>query len=57
LQQGQVQRLALEQEIGSFGTGLSNNQEVAVDDAYDNTFMNDPGHISRAEILFNRALK
>lgn len=50
-----VGREVKEQEIDSFGTGKSNG--VDADTAYDGTYMNDPGHVSRGEIRFNAALK
>jgi hypothetical protein len=57
LQQGGIQRSILSEEIGTYGTGLSNREYAHTDSAYDNTFQNDPGHTSRAEIRFNEALR
>ncbi len=47
----------LSEEIGAYGTGLSETDSADADDAYENTFSDDPGHISRAEIRFNAALR
>mmetsp|Transcript_38308 Transcript_38308/g.89796 ORF Transcript_38308/g.89796 Transcript_38308/m.89796 type:complete len:268 (+) Transcript_38308:3-806(+) len=48
--------VALEAEIGEFGTGLGRRQTQEADSQYDQSFGNDPGHTSRAEIRFNAAL-
>ena len=55
--QTSTKKIVLEQEIGEYGTGLNNQQSLNADNLYENTFQDDPGHISRAEIRFNAALK
>ena len=56
--QGQniVQRFSMEQEISSFGTGLSSKEQDDTEKQYEDTFYDDPGHISRAELRFRKAL-
>jgi hypothetical protein len=49
-------RISLEEEISSFGTGLSRKEQDDTEEQYENTFYDDPGHISRAELRFRRAL-
>jgi len=49
--------ISLEEEIGSFGTALNSRQNRDTDQIYENTYQNDPGHISRAELRFNAALR
>jgi len=49
--------VAMEQEIGSFGTALNSRQNQDTEKVYENTFQDDPGHISRAELRFNAALR
>jgi hypothetical protein len=47
----------LSEEIGAYGTGLDNSDSANADHDYEDTFSTDPGHISRAEIRFNAALR
>ena len=56
LTQDREHAIALEEEISAFGTGLSREAQSSADAVYDNTWNDDPGHISRAEVRFNRAL-
>jgi hypothetical protein len=52
-----VSRIVLEQEISSFGTGLSTKDRDETEQQYEDTFYDDPGHISRAELRFRKALQ
>jgi len=54
VQHGEMKGVALEQEIGSFGTAYSRG---GIDSAYDRSFGGDPGHISRGELRFQAALR
>lgn len=44
----QGQRSELSQEIGEYGTGMDSLQQDDADSTYEATFMDDPGHVSRA---------
>mmetsp|Transcript_44296 Transcript_44296/g.118173 ORF Transcript_44296/g.118173 Transcript_44296/m.118173 type:complete len:226 (-) Transcript_44296:240-917(-) len=48
---------ALEQEIGNYGTAESERDRDLTEEEYENTFYDDPGHISRAELRFRKALR
>jgi hypothetical protein len=50
-------RAILSQEIGAYGTSTDSAQQQETDRMYDSTFQSDPGHISRAELRFNAALR
>lgn len=50
-------RAILSQEIGAYGTNTNSAQQQETDRMYDSTFQSDPGHISRAELRFNAALR
>jgi hypothetical protein len=52
-----VSKIVLEQEISSFGTGLSPKERDETEQQYEDTFYDDPGHISRAELRFRKALQ
>ena len=49
--------VALEEEIGSFGTALNGRQVEDADAEFEDEFGEDPGHVSRGEIRFNAALR
>jgi hypothetical protein len=49
--------VVLEDEVGSYGTALTGQQQENADQEFDDTFQDDPGHISRGEIRFNAALR
>ena len=49
--------IILEEEIGAFGTALNQRQVQDADAQFDDTFQDDPGHISRGEIRFEAALR
>jgi len=49
--------VVLEEEIGSFGTALNQRQVENADAEFDDTFQDDPGHVSRGEIRFEAALR
>jgi len=48
--------VVLEEEIGTYGTGLGRRQVRDADAEYESKFGADPGHTSRAELRFNAAL-
>ena len=49
-------RYVLEAEISSYGTGQSEKEQDDTERQYEDTFYDDPGHISRAELRFRKAL-
>ena len=49
--------VVLEEEIGAFGTALNQRQVEDADAEFDDTFQDDPGHVSRGEIRFEAALR
>ena len=49
--------VVLSDEVGAFGTALSDREQADADDEFEDTFPDDPGHTSRGEIRFNAALR